>query len=384
MKILISTESYRHHLNGVANSVITLTDELRKKGHDVRVIALSDTKQSYREGKDYYFGSSATPLYPDLRFSFINDNALLEELIDWQPDIIHIQTEFSTRRLAMKVARRTGAPFVMTFHTNYEDYTRYFTPNHRPLSTISGIWFREKYRNTSLLIAPSYKVRFLARKYKLHCPIAIVPNGIALDNYQKQLAPDERNKMLDALHIKNKAKVLSLVSRISREKNIIEIINYMPALLEKEPEATLVISGDGPYFSTLKRRARLLHLEKHIVFTGRIPFDEVYKYYQLGNVFVCASTFETQGLTYVEALASGMPMVCRKDLCLKTVIDPGKNGFIYKDRESFVEYVTAVLEAPALQRSMSEHSYQKSFNFNKEKFSQKIERLYQMVLNHDI
>lgn len=50
-----------------------------------------------------------------------------------------------------------------------------------------------------------------------------------------------------------------------------------------------------------------------------VPPDEVHTYYQLGDIFVSASTSETQGLTYVEAAANGLPLLCRRDPCLDEV-----------------------------------------------------------------
>ncbi|MEG2258695.1 MAG: glycosyltransferase, partial [Oscillospiraceae bacterium] len=59
------------------------------------------------------------------------------------------------------------------------------------------------------------------------------------------------------------------------------------------------------------------------------------KYYQLGDVFVSASQSETQGLTYVEALASGLPALCREDDCLEGVVVDGVNGYQYSGFDEF-------------------------------------------------
>ena len=82
----------------------------------------------------------------------------------------------------------------------------------------------------------------------------------------------------------------------------------------------------------LKEKAEKLGLSESVRFTGMIPKEEVYRYYQLGDIFVCASTFETQGLTYVEALANALPLVCREDKCLIDIIGQGENGFHQKGK----------------------------------------------------
>ena len=63
--------------------------------------------------------------------------------------------------------------------------------------------------------------------------------------------------------------------------------------------------------------------------------QQVPEYYQLGNLFVSASTSETQGLTYIEALASGLPALCRQDPCLTGVIRDGVNGWQFRDGAEF-------------------------------------------------
>jgi 1,2-diacylglycerol 3-alpha-glucosyltransferase len=117
-------------------------------------------------------------------------------------------------------------------------------------------------------------------------------------------------------------------------------------------------------------------LEKYVVFTGMIPADEVYKYYQLGDVFVCASTSETQGLTYVEALAAGLPLVCKKDDCLEGIIDNGINGYTFENEQEFTNSVRMILDNESLKKKMGKKSFEKSMAFSKEEFGAKIEQLY--------
>ncbi|EKC55400.1 glycosyl transferase, group 1 family, partial [human gut metagenome] len=64
---------------------------------------------------------------------------------------------------------------------------------------------------------------------------------------------------------------------------------------------------------------------------------EVASYYPAGDLFVSASTSETQGLTYAEALAAGLPLLCRRDQCLRAVVEEGKNGWQYRTEEEFLK-----------------------------------------------
>ena len=132
MKVLIATDWYMPAVNGVVTSVLNLKRELAAQGHEVRVLTLSQTPHSRREGDVTYIGAvSAGMIYPGARLRTAPAMKLLGELEAWKPDIIHTQCEFSTFVMAKRLAAATGAPVVHTYHTVYEDYTHYFSPSQR-------------------------------------------------------------------------------------------------------------------------------------------------------------------------------------------------------------------------------------------------------------
>ena len=128
MKILITNEWYTPTINGVVISIVTLEKELKKLGHDVRILTLSNGIKSYKRDHVIYIRSiGAEKIYPGARIAFSKDNQYIEEIIEWKPDIIHTQCEFSTFRIAKHIAKKCAIPIVHTYHTVYEDYTHYFS-----------------------------------------------------------------------------------------------------------------------------------------------------------------------------------------------------------------------------------------------------------------
>ncbi len=377
MKILIASDSYKQ-INGVSNSVSLLVHGLREKGHEVKVLSLSENRKSYREGDDYYIASVDALIYPDMRLSMAVWDDLIEELVDWKPDIAHIQTEFSAKWLAMKVVKKCEIPYVMTSHTNYEEYFKSKKINGTLSRLIIQTFERIVYGKADTLIVPSYKIQELVEIYKVKCPVVVIPTGIELSNHPR--IEEGKQELLGQLGIKNNNKILVTVSRISKEKNIDELIAFMPALLKKDPDITLLIVGGGPHLEHLKKKVDSLRLHDNVRFTGMVPSEEVYKYYQLGNIFVSGSTFETQGLTYVEALANALPLVCREDKCLINIIEQGKNGFTYTDEAGFIEHILTILKDVDLQGSMSKLSVKKSAAFSKEVFVSSVEQLYEEII----
>ncbi len=130
MKVLITTDWYAPVVNGVVTSVLLLQRELEARGHEVRVVTLSNSLHTYKDGPVYYMGSvSANRIYPGARLRVNRTRSMLHELIAWRPDVIHSQCEFSTFRVAYALSNRLGIPIVHTYHTVYEDYTHYFSPS---------------------------------------------------------------------------------------------------------------------------------------------------------------------------------------------------------------------------------------------------------------
>ena len=94
MKILITTDLFRPAINGVVTSVLNLERELEKNGHEVKILAVSDTCSTYQMENVYYIRSVPAKIYPDVRIPVSRGRAYVQEIIEWNPDVIHSQCEF--------------------------------------------------------------------------------------------------------------------------------------------------------------------------------------------------------------------------------------------------------------------------------------------------
>ena len=336
MKVLITTDWYEPVINGVVTSVMNLSRKLRERGHEVKILTLSRTCHSYIEGDVIYAGSIGMGcIYPQARVKIPTvAGDYMEMLLDWKPDIVHSQCEFSTFFLAKKIASELHIPIVHTYHTVYEDYTHYFSPQKAWGRNIVQLMTRKLANAVETLIAPSDKIRKILEGYQVSCPVEVIPSGISLEKYQACKEEDWREKIRAQLGIPQDALVLVYVGRMAKEKNIEELLEY-----QQEAEkygVILLLVGDGPHLPELKKKAEELKVTEHVIFTGMIAPEEVGHYYQAGDLFVSASISETQGMTYAEALAGGIPLLCRRDGCLEQVVTNGENGWQYDDREDFL------------------------------------------------
>ena len=94
----------------------------------------------------------------------------------------------------------------------------------------------------------------------------------------------------------------------------------------------------------LEKQTAKLNISDSVFFTGRIPPDQIYRFYNIGTVYVSASDFEVNSLSYIEAMACSLPIVCRKDMCLNGVLENGVNGYSFETGDDFCEYIMKILE----------------------------------------
>lgn len=376
MKILITSDWYSPAVNGVVTSVKNLRRELERRGHEVRVLTLSQTTRSWEKDGVTYLGSVAAGLvYPGARLRTALAGKWVRELVAWRPDVVHSQCEFSTFFLARRIAEELDVPLVHTYHTVYEDYTHYFSPSVRFGKKAVAVFSRWVAGQTDCLIAPTGKVRLLLKNYGVDKPVFVVPSGIDLRRFGGEPDPWRMAVLRASLDIPQDRLALVSVGRLAGEKNIDELLRIRAAM--GNSAVTLLLVGDGPDRARLEGLAASLGLAApDVVFAGQVAPEQVADWYQLGDLFVSASTSETQGLTYVEALAAGVPALCRLDTCLVNVIRDGENGWQYRDEADFQRKLDCFLAQPHRRKQLSQNARQTAEGFSAEHFAESVEAVY--------
>lgn len=382
-KILITTDLYTTDTNGVVTSVRNLFDELTAMGHDVRILTISDTMHSRKDGAIYYIRSiPLKAVYPDLRMpTSYRRNKLIQEIIDWKPDVVHSQCEFFSYQFAARISRITGAPLIHTYHTLYEQYlTSYIIPSRRLGDHLVKVLSRTRLRKVNTLVAPTGKVEATLRSYGMRSPISVVPSGISLEQHQQRLDPQQRQLRRAQLGIEDDDQVLINLGRLGGEKNLDELITLFAEARRQLGHLKFLIVGDGPARADLERLAEKLDVRQDVIFTGMVEPEQVQNYYQLGDIFVSASTSETQGLTYIEAAANGLPLLCHQDDCLDAVLEEGMNGYEYTSAEEFLQAIDAMVHDPLWREGAGRRSQEIAAGFDKRAFGEAIENIYESVL----
>ena len=154
-------------------------------------------------------------------------------------------------------------------------------------------------------------------------------------------------------------------------------------LLAAQPEENrpwLVFVGDGPARPDLEALTKELKLTDRVRFVGMVKPDEVPRWYRVGDIFVSASQSETQGLTYFEGMACGLPVLCRADPCLDGVVENGFNGWQWKDEAEFASALNTIISDPALRGQLRQNALATAARYSAEHFAQQVLDAYQQAI----
>ena len=131
------------------------------------------------------------------------------------------------------------------------------------------------------------------------------------------------------------------------------MIDNQVDLIKKNKHCKLLIIGDGPDIEQFKSQAKKLKITDNVIFTGKIPWEEIHEYYQIPQVFVTASHTETQGLTLLEAMAASVPVVALDDDAFRDVVIDDLNGYLFKNKKEYKQAIEKIMNDPVLQERLN-------------------------------
>jgi len=330
MKIAMFADSYRPTVDGAVVAMETAASGLEKRGHEVVVLA-PDPKQEVKESRRvHYLPSREFKRYPGYRM-VVAPADMLEFLRKEKVDVIHCHGLASMAVLSLTASRALKIPHVLTFHTMASEAAKYYSPlpiREDFLSELVWVYLRNLLKRPEVVVTPSAPIRDeLIANGVVMKSCEVIPTGVDCVRY----TPERYDKkFLEKYGLAGK-RVLLHVGRLSKEKRLDIILRAMAALAPKEPDLRLLVVGRGPASDYYKGLARELGLREKVVFAGFLPDDELPTAYASAEMLVIASTFETQGLVVMEALASGTPVVGIRYRAIPEFVHEGKNGCLFDE-----------------------------------------------------
>lgn len=388
MKIGIFTDTYNPVTSGVVTSINMLEQEMKKRGHEVFVFTTSKSIQPNDNQTLYMLNSIPLLIAKQYknRIATFYSREIAKQIKEIGLDIVHTQTEFSVGAFGKIISRKYDIPFIHTYHTMWEDYVHYISPlkgRNIRLKRLARTISRAFVRKAECVITPSNKTaKYLKYKCKVkNKPIYVIPTGIDISPFKSSnFTEEERNNLKKSLGIKPNEKIILFLGRVASEKSIDVIMDIMPSIFEEHPDYKFLIVGDGPSKKDLEEQARKLNIDKNVIFTGKVPWNEVPKYYNIGDVFVNASITETQGLTFIEAMSAEIPVVAKYAPNLSEFIHTNKNGILVKKNSDFKKAIIDVIENENLRKTLIRGGNETAKEYSIEVFGDKLEMLYTEII----
>lgn len=388
MRIGLFTDTYPPFINGVSTSVLMLKQGLEKLGHEVYVVTVNSESFSYKK-EDNVLRVPGVPIgIFDYRLTSLYPLKARKIIKNWNLDVIHTHTEFGIGSFARLISKQYNIPLVHTYHTMYEEYIYYITKGYFDTASKKLVEYLTLFlcdKTIDELIVPTKKTCDLFKqKYKVKRDVHIIPTGIDVTRFYKENNSTELvAKLKKDLGLKKDDYVILYVGRIAKEKNIEFLINNLKDIVKKTPKAKMVIVGDGPDMKELIELTDKNSLNKNVIFVGKVPWDEVPRYYQMANVFATASTTETQGLTVIEAMAASKPVVAIKDESFELVITDKQDGFFFTNDKEYKELINKLYMDKKLSDKVSRQARITANSYSAEVYASRVLEVYKMVVNKD-
>lgn len=356
MKIAIFAETYFPFISGIVTHIQTLKESLEESGHEVLIVTASP-KTNRHYVKDGVLYCPAIPMKRIYGYGFSNPLNLerLKIIREFNPDVLHIHTEFSMGIFAQFAARKLKKPIVYTLHTMYDDYLFYVAPHkfgQKMVKPAAHLYFRSTANKATEIIGPSLKVVEFLRRCGVERHINIIPNTVDLSDFLPQnVSPDDISSVRKTLGIREGDTAICFVGRLGKEKSIDTLIEFFAQNCKGNEQYKLFIIGDGPEKNNLAKQIQDLDVTSQVKLLGRIEHASLPPYYHACDLFATASLSEMNSISMLEAMASGLYVLQRLDIYNKNQIEAGENGETFTSSKEFGALVSAQAAMTAEQKA---------------------------------
>ena len=295
--------------------------ELSKKGHEVHFITYSQPVRLELLGANVHFHEVHVPNYPLFHYQPY-ELALSSKIVDMvkvhQIDVLHVHYAIPhayAGYMAKKMLHEEGIelPIVTTLHGT--DIT--LVGSHPFYKT--AVTFSINKSDAVTSVSQSLK-EDTQRLFNTKKDITVIPNFIDLDKHK----PTTKNCQRDLLAMPDE-RVITHISNFRSVKRIPDVIHIFNAI-QKEIPSKLMMIGEGPEREKAEQLCTELNIENKVVFLGNS--NEVNKILCFSDLFLLPSETESFGLSALEAMASGVPVVSSNSGGLPEVNINGLSGFL--------------------------------------------------------
>ncbi|HEY0442853.1 MAG TPA: glycosyltransferase family 4 protein [Candidatus Limnocylindrales bacterium] len=351
---------------GVTEHVRYLYENLRLRGHDVRIITSSHGLQRSSEGDVIRLGKgfsmpangsvgtvTISPRYP----SIVRDMLERERF-----DVLHFHEPF-VPFLSLVLLRHSTSVNIATFHA----YAG-FSPSYEFGSRMLGGYADRLHGRIAVSAAARHFIdRFFPGDYK------VIPNGVDVDRYRKAVP---------LARWQDGNRNLLFVGRHEPRKGLVDLLKAFRILRKTGCECRLLVVGSGPQEREARRYVMTRRLGG-VEFLGRVSDDEKAQLFKTADVYVSPATGgESFGIVLLEAMAAGTAVVCSDIHGYKGVVRRGREGLLVPPRKpkALASALAQLLADDVLRREMGENGVRRAEDFSWERVAAKVDDYYGFVI----
>lgn len=345
LRIAMFTETWYPTRDGVVTSLAAFRQGLEAAGHEVFIFAAGSqaTRASNKDGRVRFYTGPKWGPYPDYHLAARPGptGRLLRSL---GVDIIHSHGTAIMGLKALRAARFADLPFFLTYHTRVEDATGYVTKRvarEAMLRRLIWRWHKWYFHQCDAIVMPTESVQIdLERRLKAVVRRAfVIPTGIDYARFADGPSAGARRKYgLEG------GKLVLTVGRTAWEKNLETLIEAAAIISRSRDDVTFAVAGRGPALEHFRAQASRRGLDSVVRFLGFVPDDDLPSLYREADAFLLPSTFETQGIALLEAMAAGLAVAAADTGGPTHFVRSGENGFLFEGKDAR-KCAAAVLEA---------------------------------------
>lgn len=311
------------YVSGYKNRFQNFIKHLREMGDEVMVVTTHEgVPEEFHGAKLVGSRSFPFPWYQQVPLSLALSPRIINEVKQFNPDIIHASSPGIMVFGALAIAKMLSVPIVMSYHTHVPVYI----PRYTFSWLVKPMWLVIKFlhRAADLTLVPSAAIAKDLEQYKVAAAntIRLWNKGVDSDSFHPKFHSHEMRIRLS--NGEPDRPLIVHVGRIGVEKNL----DFLKSVMEKIPEARIAFIGDGPYREDLEK----LFEGMPTVFTGMLQGEELSQAYASGDIFLMPSESETLGQVVLEAMSSGLPVVAARAGGVPDIIpadQEGKTGYLF-------------------------------------------------------
>jgi len=375
MKVLHILDLSLPSINGYSSRSDAIIRNLRLLGVETAQMTcqvytnFSDSKEDV-DGITYHRTNQSKGMFRNIPLLGYIDHVFhlakrIEEVVSIEkPDVIHAHSPMLNGLAGLLVRKRTGIPLVYEVRAFWEDAavdtgkTKEGSLRYLLIKNLEQFVF--KHANKVACICEGLKNAIVDRGIPTD-RLIVSPNAVDFRKFQHITETDK--KLVEELKLSDK-KVLGFLGSFFKYEGLEFAIKAMPKILQRIPNAHLLLVGGGNQDAELKALCKKLQLDKHITFTGRVPYQEITRYYSLVDILVFPRenirlTQLVTPLKPLESMALGKPIIASDVGGHRELIEDGVTGVLFESEniELLAKAAISLLESPEKMKSCIDNGH---------------------------